>query len=296
MAIPEAQLDTWSHQGSITQSSETHNLIKKALEVAESPYADKDYKVFLQGSYGNDTNIYAESDVDVVIKLNDCFRHDLKLLPTSQKDSFNEAHSNATYTHANFKEDVLGVLEEKYSDDVESGDKAILIAANSNRRDADVIAAVQYRRYHKFISTSDQEYDEGICFFTKSGVEIANYPKQHSANLTTKHQNTNKWFKPMARVLKNIRGRLVDEEMIKKGVAPSYYLEGLLYNVPADKFGNSYSDCFTNAINWIQETDKSKFVCANEQYLLLHDSSPVTWRAGNCDEFLEAAIELWNQW
>jgi hypothetical protein len=66
--------------------------------------------------------------------------------------------------------------------------------------------------------------------------------------------------------------------------------------VPDDKFGNSYSDCFTNAINWIQEADKSKFVCANEQYLLLHDSSPVTWRAGNCDEFLEAAIELWNQW
>ena len=100
----------------------------------------------------------------------------------------------------------------------------------------------------------------------------------------------------MARVLKNIRGRLVDEKMIARGVAPSYYLEGLLYNVPNDKFAGCYGDCFANAINWIQEADKSKFVCANEQYLLLHESSPVTWRKENCDEFVEAAIELWNQW
>jgi hypothetical protein len=296
MAIPESQLETWSHQGSVNQSSDTYITIKNTLEVAVSPYADKDYKVFLQGSYGNDTNIYAESDVDVVIKLNDCFFHDLKALPLPQKEAFDAVHSKPAYTHANFKDDVLGVLKEKYGAVVESGDKAIFIAANGNRRDADVIAAVQYRRYKKFISTSDQDYDEGICFFTKNGVQIANYPKQHSANLTTKHQNTNKMFKPMARVLKNIRGRLVDEDKIKKGVAPSYCLEGLLYNVPNDKFGSSYGDCFTNAINWIQEADKSKFVCANEQYLLLHDSSPVTWRAANCDEFLEAAIELWKQW
>ncbi len=77
MSIPESQLEIWSHQGSVTQSSATYNTIKSALEVEGSPYADKDYEVFLQGSYGNDTNIYAESDVDIVIKLNDCFRHDL---------------------------------------------------------------------------------------------------------------------------------------------------------------------------------------------------------------------------
>ena len=38
------------------------------------PYADKNLKVFLQGSYGNDMNIYAESDVDIVIRLDDCSR------------------------------------------------------------------------------------------------------------------------------------------------------------------------------------------------------------------------------
>ena len=69
MAIPEAELDTWSHQGSITQSASTYASIKRALEAPDSRYAGKHYEVFLQGSYGNDTNIYAESDVDVVIGL-----------------------------------------------------------------------------------------------------------------------------------------------------------------------------------------------------------------------------------
>ena len=296
MAIPESQLETWSHQGSITQSSETYNTIKNALEVDNSPYAGKNHKVFLQGSYGNDTNIYAESDVDIVIKLNDCFLHDLQKLPDTQKEAFQAAHSDATYTHVNFKNDVLTVLGDKYGDDINSGDKAISIAANGGRRKADVIAAVQYRRYHKFLSTSDQLYDEGICFFSKSGEQIANYPKYHSDNLTTKHQNTQKWFKPMARVLKNLRGKLMDEKMIASGVAPSYYLEGLLYNVPEDKFTTSYGDCFVNSLSWIQQADRSKFVCANEQYYLLREGSPVTWRESKCDEFLAAAVELWNQW
>lgn len=296
MAIPESQLETWSHQGSVTQSSETYNTIKSTLEVAGSPYAGKDYKVFLQGSYGNDTNIYAESDIDLVIQMNNTFYHDLKKLPDAQKQAFNAAYSNAVYPYDSFKKDVLTVLKNKYGDDINSGDKAISIAANEGRRKADVIAAVQYRRYHKFLSTSDQLYDEGICFFSSSGEQIANYPKYHSDNLTAKHQSTQKWFKPMARVLKNLRGKLVDEDVIASGVAPSYYLEGLLYNVPDDKFTTSYGDCFVNCINWIQEADRSKFVCANKQYYLLWEDSPVTWRASKCDEFIAAAVELWNQW
>jgi hypothetical protein len=296
VAIPESQLDTWSHQGSITQSSDTYNSIKATLEATDTPYSAKTYKVFLQGSYGNDTNIYSESDVDIVIRLDDCFQHDLSQLPTEQQDAFKTTHCDATYTHKDFKSDVLSVLSSKYGKDVDSGEKAIAILASGNRRKSDVIAAIQYRRYHRFLSISDQSYDEGICFYTNIGTQIANYPKQHSENLTTKHQTTSKWFKPMARILKNMRSRLIAEDMLGNEIAPSYYLEGLLYNVPNDKFGKSYEDTFVNAINWILEADRSKFVCANEQYYLLFEDSPVTWRTEKCDKFLNAVIDLWKQW
>jgi hypothetical protein len=51
MAIPEAQLETWSKQGSVTQSKATYGTVKAALETVDAPYAAKDYSVFLQGSY-----------------------------------------------------------------------------------------------------------------------------------------------------------------------------------------------------------------------------------------------------
>jgi len=80
MAIPESQLDTWSHQGSITQSSTTYATVKRALEAADTKYANQSFEVFLQGSYGNDTNIYAESDVDVVIRLDTIYHYDTSAL------------------------------------------------------------------------------------------------------------------------------------------------------------------------------------------------------------------------
>ncbi|MGX9934805.1 nucleotidyltransferase domain-containing protein [Advenella kashmirensis] len=297
MAIPESQLETWSHQGSITQSASTYRTIKDALESAGSAYHGKNFKVFLQGSYGNDTNIYAESDVDVVILLDDVYYSDLTQLSPEEKQAYERALVPATYSYGQYKQDVLKVLTDHFGSDVKAGDKAIAVAANGNRRNVDVIASMQFRRYWKFKGTYDSHYDEGICFFNAAGERIANYPKQHSENLTGKHQGCNKWLKPMVRVLKNLRSKLIANGKIKAGLAPSYYLEGLLYNVPNEKFGVSYVDCFVNAMNWIQtEADKDKLLCANEQYYLLWEGMHTSWEPGDAEAFIEAAIRLWNDW
>lgn len=297
MPIPESQLETWSHQGSITQSSNTYNAIKSVLEANTTPYAGKNFKVFLQGSYGNDTNIYAESDVDIVIRLDDCFHSDLESLSDDEKSAYKQAFSDATYTHTDFKRDVLSVLEDQYGSAVKTGDKAIAIDASGSRRKSDVIVATQFRQYFKFRSASDSEYVEGICFFNAAGERIANYPKQHSANLTVKHQASSKWLKPMARVFKNMRSRLVEGGLIDAGIAPSYYIEGLLYNVPNEKFTASYQDCVANILNWYrQDAAKTDLVCANEQYYLLRDGYHTCWSQTDCDALVEAAVDLWNQW
>ncbi|CAJ0797163.1 nucleotidyltransferase domain-containing protein [Ralstonia holmesii] len=297
MAIPESQLETWSHQGSITQSSNTYNTVKGVLEANTTPYASKNFKVFLQGSYGNDTNIYAESDVDIVIRLDDCFYSDLHSLPEDERAAYKLAFGDATYTYADFKRDVLSVLQGQYGAAVKAGDKAIAIDANGSRRKSDVIVATQFRRYSKFRSADNSEYVEGICFFNAAGERIANYPRQHSANLTTKHQASSKWLKPVARVFKNMRSRMIDKGLIKAGIAPSYYIEGLLYNVPNEKLTSSYQDCVVNTLNWYrQEAQKSELVCANWQYYLLRDGVHTCWPQTNCDAFVEAAVKLWNGW
>lgn len=297
MAIPEAQLETWSHQGSITQSAETYNTIKRVLEHDGTPYAGKSVKVFLQGSYGNDTNIYAESDVDIVIHSNEAFYYDVSPMTPPEQAAFHAAYPDpASYGYTKFKEDVIKVLNAQYGNDVVVGPKAISIAASGSRRKADVIAAVQYRRYLSFRGYQNQHFEEGICFYTADGAQIANYPRQHSANLTRKHQSSGQWFKPLARIMKNARERLKDAKAIAADLAPSYYIEGLLYNVPPEHFGPTYARSLDNCLAWLGAVDRSDFVCANEQYYLLREGYPVTWREAKCAQFIAALKNLRDRW
>ena len=296
MAIPESQLETWSHQGSIQQSSNTYQTIRNALLASDSGYADKSFEVFLQGSYGNDTNIYAESDVDVVIRLDSIFRYDINQLADVEKQTYRNSVAPPTYSFDQFKNAVVANLQNKFGTAAISvGSKAIKIKADQNRRNADVVVCYEYRRFKSFSLTSTSDYVSGIIFPTLTG-EIINYPKQHSDNLTTKHQASESMLKPMVRILKNMRSRLVENGTLKSGVAPSYYVEGLFYNVPPEQYvSTSYGDTFCNGINWLVKADKSKLVCANWQYYLLGNSN-VQWKEADFDTFLSAMCDLWKNW
>jgi hypothetical protein len=88
VAVPESQLETWSHQGSVTQSSSTYQTIRNALMAPEAIYSEKYFKVFLQGSYGNETNIFAEIDVDVVVRLDSIFTITSATSPQTSQPNF----------------------------------------------------------------------------------------------------------------------------------------------------------------------------------------------------------------
>ena len=295
MGIPESQLETWSHQGSITQSAATYGTIKRVLEARDTGYAGRTVEVFLQGSYGNDTNIFSESDVDVVIRLTSSFWHDLSKLPPEQQQAFRECHHDGDYQYLTFKNDVEAVLRGAFGSTVKLGTKAIKIGADGARRNADVVVALLFKRFSRFNRIGDEDCVKGIRFLTSSGEPMINYPKHHSNNLTAKHEATGGRFKPLVRILKNLRSLMVESGTISAGVAPSYFLEGLLYNVPNEKFAGSYTDAFSASINWILEADRTKFVCANEQYYLLRETV-VTWPPANCDRFLDAIVNLWSEW
>ena len=296
MAIPDAQLETWEKLGSVTQSRNTYATIKGALEDKASPFSGRKFTVFLQGSYGNDTNVYRDSDVDVVIRLDSAFNHDLTRLDDQQRANFKGSHNDSDYGIPQFKADVTRWLVEKYGAAVHAGSKALTITGDGNRRDADVLPCISYRRYISFTDLSNQRYEEGILFRTTDGTHIVNYPKQHSANLTAKHQETAGWLKPMVRIVKNMRNRMLDNGLIEDGLAPSYYLEGLFYNIPAEYFAGSYSDAFVKTINWVINADRGKLVCANRQTFLIQDGSPVAWSPGDCTKFLNTLCAFWNNW
>jgi hypothetical protein len=298
MAIPASQLETWSHQGSVTQSSQTYATVKDALEAATAPYRDRNFTVFLQGSYGNDTNIYAESDVDIVIRYNGAFYSDVSSLPPEQVAAKERTFPGATYAYDDFKSHVRTALSNAFGAGVVTvGTKAIRIAANNSRRSADVIVAYEFHRYYRFTGTYDDNHVTGTSFFDSSESRIDNFPNQHCENLTTKHQATNSRFKPTVRIFKNMRSKLADDGVIGAGLAPSYYIEGLLYNVPNDKFVSDTQQSVRNVLQWLHDTnDQTNFLCANELYYLLRDGYPTSWPTANGAAFIQAAVNLWNNW
>ena len=150
--------------------------IKSALEDKDATYDNRNFKVFLQGSYGNDTNIYAESDVDVVIRYDSAFFHDLESLPPEQQQAFHAYFSNGKYPYDKFKGHVEMALRKAFGSSVDPGKKAIKVKAGGARRSADVIVAYEFRRYKKFCSVSEQSFDTGICFFTQDGSRITTSP------------------------------------------------------------------------------------------------------------------------
>lgn len=296
MGIPEKQLETWSHQPAAGPSRDTYAAVKQVLEDQRAPFADKKPDIFLQGSYGNDTNVARDSDVDVVSMIDATFAHDAHTLRADQYEAFKRSYGGvAGYTCRDYKADVASWLIQKYGRGVVPGNKAIYIPAGHNRRDCDVLPAIEYRYYYSFTSVLEQSYASGICFYLPDGTQIVNYPKQHSTNCTQKHQSTNTWFKPTVRIYKNMRNYMVDHGMLNDGVAPSYFVEGLLYNVPNNLFGKSFQDTFVATFDFANTADRSQFKCANGIHNLLGDT-PVTWRAASCQAFLLALGRLWREW
>lgn len=294
MTISEAQLETWSHQGSVAQSASTYETLRRSLEQPTAPYSNRSYTAFLQGSYANATNIYADSDVDIVMRLDSVYYSDTTELTPEDKARYDANFSPAQYSWAKFREEVIEQLTRIYGAAVKPGKKAIFVAGNGQRRDADVVPAAEFRRYFGYASAIAPRYAEGICFWLPDGTQIINYPKQHSANCTAKHQRTGAWFKPVVRIVKNMRNTMTIRGLISDGSAPSYFLEGMLYNVPDSSFGVSYGQTLVNAMNWLCACDRSKLECANERYFLLHPTSPVTWRREQFEAFVDALISFWN--
>jgi predicted nucleotidyltransferase len=297
MPIPESQLETWSHQGAVTTSSATYRSIQTALAADSSPIKGKDYEVYLQGSYKNDTNIRGDSDVDVVVQLNDTFGRDLAALPESQKRLYQAAHSSATYLWGDFRKDVLQALRYYYGlRAVTEGDKSLKLAADRGRLAADVVPALHFRKYQYFYSLGNEGYVDGVKFLNRpDSRQVINFPKPHYENGVAKHSRTNQWYKPTVRMFKNARTHLIDDGTISEDLAPSYFLECLLYNAPDAKFGRSFEDTFVEIFNWLWEARIDGLVCQNEE-LPLFGTSPEQWDALKAKQLLEALKELWENW
>lgn len=293
-ATQKSILETWSQQGSVTSSESTYKSIQHALGKYEWP-KNVNYEVYLQGSYRNTTNIRGDSDVDVVIQLNSTFKGNVSALTTVEKELYGKAYQNATYLWTHFRADVLKALQNHYGESkVTSGNKSIKV--ETPYLPADVVPCMQYRKYERFLSLSNEQYIEGMRLYaTRDKRWIINYPKIHYKNGVSKNSSASKLFKSTVRMFKNARSHLVEEGEIDRILAPSYFLECLIYNVPDWAFGVDYEQTFGNVIVYLGEAEMQNFMCQNGQLKLFGDS-PEQWSQKNAIELLIKLARLYKSW
>ena len=293
MPIPESQLQTWSNQGAVTSSKNTHESLRRAIDSFSNwSYDNIQYEMYLQGSYRNSTNIYGDSDVDLVVELNSVHYSNL-----TQEQKRQLGFSTVDYNWSKFRTDVIHALNNYYGSHLvdTSASKSIKVLPSSGRLKADVVVCVTYRYYGQI-----PRYIEGITFWSiPENTQITNYPKLHYENGTTKNSNTNNWYKPTVRVFKNARNRLIQLMPEYDGNFPSYFIECLLYNVPDSLYGRTYQLTFLSALNWLIEhlenNSVAEFTCQN-RIDFIFGSKETQWNIQHAALFLRSLVTMWSNW
>lgn len=193
-------------------------------------------KLFIQGSYANNTNVRAQSDVDIAVVQEEVFtteyRGSSSMYPQSDAD-YN--FSTVPPAPKSFKDEVQECLEDKFGSDVERKNKSIKVHGNTYRKDADTVPCRRYRDYRSDYSKNESNFIGGIVITPDSGWRIINYPEQHIANGRAKNNSTNGYYKKFVRIMKKMRFLMEDSyySTYKSAASSvsSFLLESLLWNV-----------------------------------------------------------------
>lgn len=285
--LTSAQAETWSRQPDSAKAQRTHEAIRAVLRGGRSKIRDRDFTDFLQGSYRSDTNIRGDSDVDIVARLNETFRHETSLLGPFWAEQQKARFSPPTYSFEQFRVDTFETLHDAFGDAVTLRNKCIEVAGRDGRLNADVVTCLEYRRYREF-----ERYDSGITFRPLHEDRwIVNFPVQHYENGIAKQGSTHQRFKPMVRLMKNARNAQVDARRLADNVAPSYFLQCLIYNVPDHWFVPNLVQTYYAVLKHLEGAlnDPLSFISENG-IVPLFGNTPEQWNVANARSTVAA---LW---
>ena len=193
--------------------------------------------LFIQGSYANNTNVRTQSDVDIAVVQEDIFtteyRSSTSLYPQTDSDY---GFTVAPVEEKTFKDEVQECLEQKFGSDVERKNKSIKIHGNTYRKDADSVPCRRYRDYRGDYQKDTNNYIPGVVITPDHGSRIINYPEQHIANGRKKNNDTNRYYKKMVRIIKQMRYLMCEYGYEEAEKVSSFGLESLLWNLPDNLF------------------------------------------------------------
>lgn len=292
MATWEEVFISWSKGPGESERIKIENTESQIRDaISKSPkLANRSIRVFTQGSYRNNVNVRADSDVDIGIVCFDSYFADT--IDTNIKEEVRKSFSAsaARYTYLQFKSEIQEALVAKFGrDSVIPGKKAFHVKESRTRVDADVCAFFEHRRY-----SADNSYISGVEMRPDGNPPgIINWPEYHYQNGVAKNTITARRYKRTVRVLKKLCYTMADEGDSVAKKTPSFLIECLLWNAPDRLFttGTYYDDLRSMIMylyNEIKVLDSVKeWGEVSELKYLFRDSQP--WTRESANAFLQAA-------
>lgn len=295
------QFKRWAKPPSDTEEQKGKNaasMIREAIR-EDSVLSGKNIDVYATGSYRNNTNVRLSSDIDVAIVLRDSF---FGSYPDGGPTREQLGFTDAKYSYGQFRDDVGQALRAKFgAAGVSAGNKSYDIHANSYRLDADAAVFLEHRRYTGKNVSGRWHYLEGVELRPRNApsTRVINWHQQHYDKGVAKNTATNRRYKRVARILKNLKNEMaesgVEGDRTAANGAPSFLLECLAWNAPNERFnqedGSYYKDV-ESVIGWLWHqtkpaADEPKFTEVSGLKWLFAPSQP--WTRVQAHAFVDRA-------
>ncbi|MEP0872751.1 nucleotidyltransferase [Trichocoleus desertorum AS-A10] len=264
----------------------TERMIRDAIN-AHEPFENCLLSVYAKGSYANNTNVRADSDVDIAVECTEAIYWGEAEQGTYEPSS----PYQGIWTPKKLRSELVAALEKKFPGQVDtSGSTAIQINSSSARVDADVVPCFTYRYY-----LSSNSYIQGTKIFTKGDKKIVNYPAQQLQNGKDKNKRTNNAYKKAVRILKRVENAMVGQEVYQE--LPSYFIECLVYNCPDKVFAHkTWTEVVQDVLIHIWQnlqgeesaSGNDRWREVNECFYLFHNEQK--WKRSDGREFAHTAL------
>lgn len=259
------------------------------------------FSTYLQGSYANDTIVHGSSDVDILVRMDNPYNANKTRLPSRLRQRYQNEASFYTenYSLTDFQNDVFDELQDIYDPSaVEQMEKAVVIDASECQLSlsADVVPCQQHRIYKTFNGDQNDEdtFYQGIRFETTDGTEVVSFPQRHMDRGQKMNEDCDGNYKETVRIFKNARDYLISLNQLQKGDAQSYYVECLLYNVPAEKFHTSdLQERYADIAVFLRNTGFRSFE-ARHGLENLFGRGETQWSTRKAMQFVEQLHWLWD--
>lgn len=224
-----------------------------------STYDSRKVKLFIQGSYANNTNVRTQSDVDIAVVQEDVFTTKYRSSTAFPQSDSDYGFHTIPPAVKSFKDEVEECLKNKFGTDVERKNKSVKVHGNTYRKDADTVPCRRHRDYQNDFSKNPENFIGGILIIPDVGSTIVNYPEQHILNGKKKNVETNTYYKKMVRIIKNIRYIMSDCGYSSADNVSSFGLESLLWNIPNEVFTkySTYRYIIDELISYLHDNQAS---------------------------------------